>query len=235
MNQKLPKNFGNFPILSKLPKVLAEIFSKPINPEETLPKNIIIQHKNGYSFKEALKRVEKYENRMQYLKDKTVYLCGSIFSKKDSGIKWRNQIIPKLESLNIQVLNPCDKTSVQEIDEIGTDKQKFRNIIRKENWKDLKEAFWPIVRYDLRCIDKCDFIIFNYDPNIPMVGSVHELVVANMEKKVILLKYNKKDLNKFNPWIATFIKKEHFFSNWDHMFQYLQKVDNGEFDTSYWI
>ena len=84
-------------------------------------------------------------------------------------------------------------------------------------------------------VDHCDFIVFNYDPTVPMVGSIHELVVATFEKKVILLKYEKEQLKDFNPWMATFTKDHHFFSKWDEMFSYLSKVDEGVFDTSLWV
>jgi len=114
-------------------------------------------------------------------------------------------------------------------------KKKFRKLIIAEQWDQVKKDFWPIVRTDLRLVDHCDFIILNHDPTVPTVGTIHELVVATFEKKVILLKYEKDQLDKFNPWMATFIKSHHFFSQWEEMFTYLHKVDSGQLDTSYWV
>ena len=37
---KLPKSFGKMPLLPKLHPVLEEIFSKPVDPKETLPKEL---------------------------------------------------------------------------------------------------------------------------------------------------------------------------------------------------
>lgn len=172
-----------------------------------------------------------------YLNGKTVYLSGSMHSLDDCGTTWRDYITPKLKTMGIIVSDPCKKISLPQNgrDEIGADKERFKKIILEENWKKLKEEFWCIVRADLREVDKCDFIIFNYDPLSPTVGTVHELVVATFEKKPILLKYNKKDLPNFNPWVATFIKEHHFFHDWDLMFEHLKQVNDGIFDTSLWV
>ena len=169
-----------------------------------------------------------------YLDGKTAYLCGSIKGLKDSGTKWRETITPLLQKMGINVLDPCNKNTIIS-EEVGKDKIKFQNMALKEDWGNLKKEFWQVVRYDLRCIDRCDFVIVNYDPTVPTIGTVHELVVATFEKKVILLKYDKDQLESFNPWMATFIKSHHFFPEWDSMLNYLGEVNKGILDTSYWV
>lgn len=174
---------------------------------------------------------------MNYLKGKKVYLSGSIHSCPKDGVEWRDLITPKLVEMGIEVLDPCKKEIKGniELNEVGECKRKFQDLIMSENWEKIKEMFWPIIRTDLRMCDKCDFIIFNYDTDAKMVGSIHELVVATFEKKVILLKYDREQLKNFNPWICTFIKGHHFFSEWDYMFEHLKKVNDGIFDTSLWV
>jgi len=177
---------------------------------------------------------------VNYLKNKTVYLCGPIAAVKDDGIGWRKEITPRLNDFGVKVLDPCKKSTndfddKNEFGEVGKDKEKFRKLILKEDWKGVKEKFWPIIRYDLRCVDHCDFVIFYYDPLVSMCGSIHELVVATFEKKNILLYYKKEQLEHFNPWVATFIKENHFFDSWDVMFDYLKNVNDGKFDTSLWV
>jgi nucleoside 2-deoxyribosyltransferase len=171
---------------------------------------------------------------MKYLNGKTAYLCGPIFGVLDDGKNWREFVSARLKKMSIQVSNPCDKKTLGS-SEVAGDKKKFKRIIMQEDWGKIKEEFWPIIRYDLRSVDKCDFVIFNYTPDVPMVGTVHELVVSNFEKKPILLKYDKSKLDQFNPWMCVFIKKHHFFSEWDGMFEYLEDVNNGKLDTSLWV
>ena len=175
---------------------------------------------------------------MNYLNGKKVYLSGPILNLHDDGVEWRNIVTPRLELFGLEVLDPCQKHIAMgdnRINEIGESKKKFRKLIMEEEWDKVKKDFWPVVRTDLRLVDHCDFIILDHDPSVPTVGTIHELVVATFEKKVVLLKYNKNQLDKFNPWMATFIKSHHFFSEWEDMFEYLQAVDKGLKDTSYWV
>jgi hypothetical protein len=182
-------------------------------------------------------RKAKWGKTMRYLNGKKVYLSGPIHALNDDGVKWRELITPRLIDFGIEVLDPCKKppTANVELIEIGKSKEKFRKLILDKDWKTVKKEFWPIIRFDLRMVDHCDFIIFEYDTSAQMVGTIHELVVATFEKKVILLKYNEDQLKNFNPWIAAFVKDHHFFSKWDDMFEYLEKVNSGEFDTSLWV
>ena len=174
---------------------------------------------------------------MNYLKGKKVYLTGPMHKAKDDGVGWRDKITPRLTKMKIEVLDPCKKVVNGNIDlsEVGKNKEKFKDLVKSENWNGVKREFWPIVRADLRMVDHCDFLIFNYDPLIPMVGTIHELVVATFEKKVILLKYDVDQLADFNPWVATFTKEHHLFDEWDRMFSYLEQVNDGVFDTSLWV
>ena len=170
-----------------------------------------------------------------YLDKKTVYLCGPIKAASDDGIGWRDTVTPRLESMGINVLDPCKKSNNGKVGEIGEDKARFRQLIINEQWKTLKEDFWPVVRHDLYCVDHCDFMIVKYDTSVQTIGTVHEMVVAQFEKKVVLLKYDRAQLADFNPWLATFIKAHHFFAEWDDMFKYLEDVNKGVFDTSLWV
>ena len=176
---------------------------------------------------------------MNYLNGKKVYLSGPIMNSNDDGVEWRQVITSRLEKdFGLEVLDPCQKHIAMgdnRLNEIGESKKKFRKLIVDQNWEQVKKDFWPIVRTDLRLVDHCDFVIVDYDPTVPTVGTIHELVVATFEKKVVLLKYAENQLKDFNPWMATFVKQHHFFSKWPQMFKYLDRVNNGELDTSYWV
>lgn len=170
---------------------------------------------------------------MTYLNSKSVYLCGPLHACSDDGSSWRNEITPKLKSYGLTVEDPTKKT-VNGLGEVGDDKAMFQSLVKQKKFMEAKEAFWPIVRKDLRCVDKADFVIFNYDAYSPTVGTWHELVTAANQKKPILLKYDEKQLDKFNVWVLTFAKSSCIFSEWDDMFSYLDKIDSGILDTSYW-
>lgn len=169
-----------------------------------------------------------------YLKGKTVYLAGSIHhNDEDSGVGWRESITPKLEKYGLNVIDPCKQT-MNGVGEIGQDKELLKQLIKEKNFKKVKEIFFPILKKDLRCVDVSHFIIVNYRPVIRHIGTIHELVLANIEKKPVLLYYPPEEISDFNPWIACLIKERHIFDNWDIMLEYISEVDKGNFDTSLW-
>jgi nucleoside 2-deoxyribosyltransferase len=171
---------------------------------------------------------------MGYLSGKTVYLCGPIAAATTEEMgTWRESIKPFLYDLGVIVLDPLkkDKEGLGETDE---DRQKFRDLIMQEKWAEHKELFWPVARWDLRAVDKSDFIIVNYNPLIPSVGTFHELVNASQQKKPILLKYDRNQLDKFNFWLPVLVKTENFFPTWEQMKESLLQVDKGVYNSSYW-
>jgi hypothetical protein len=171
---------------------------------------------------------------MNYLKDKSVYLCGPLHSCSNDGRNWRESITPRLTSYGIKVEDPTKRT-INGVGEIGKDKVLFQQLIKEKKFAEAKEKFWPLCRADLRSVDKADFLILNYDAAIASVGTWNEVTNAVGQKKPILLKYDESQLEKlFNVWVLTYIKDGCMFSNWDDMFEYLDKVDKGIFNTSYW-
>jgi hypothetical protein len=170
---------------------------------------------------------------MNYLNGKACYLAGAMQACSDNGIGWRSEVVPKLESFGLTVYDPTNKV-LHSASEIGENKQHFRELILQEKWDELKSAFEPVMRYDLRCVDKSDFLVIAYTPQHPTVGTIHELVTANLQRKPILLKYDKTDLDKFNPWIPVLVKTEHLFSSWESMFKYLDSVNLGNIDMHMW-
>jgi hypothetical protein len=176
-----------------------------------------------------------YESEiMNYLKDKSVYLCGGMCAYNDSGTGWRDWITPKIkDQFGSTVYDPTHKVS-HCASEVGENKDIFRDLILDENWEELKEVFSPVCRWDLRSVDKSDFLIVAYDPKIHTVGTIHEMVVASWQKKPILLKYDRSDLKSFNPWISVLVPPKHLFADWDELFAYLVKIDYGSIDKNFW-
>lgn len=169
-----------------------------------------------------------------YLKYKNVYLAGPLFACKDDGIGWRDEITPFLQSEYGLVVEDPTKKTANGLGEVGNDKNMFKTLIKRKQFRMARETFWPIVRKDLRCVDKADFIIVLYDPTIPTIGTIHEIVVAHSQKKPILMKYNVEHLDQFNVWATTLVRSEWIFEEWQHMWDYLNLVKEGNIDTKYW-
>lgn len=170
---------------------------------------------------------------MKYLKDKLVYLAGPIHACSDDGMGWRESITPKLLEYGLQVEDPCKKT-INGFGEVKDDKKKLIDLIKNGEFGEAKKLFYPIVRKDLRCIDRADFVIVVYDPTVHMFGTIHELVVAHNQRKPILLWFDKNNIEKFNPWCLTLVKEGCIFTEWEAMYKYLDEINKGIFNTSYW-
>jgi hypothetical protein len=171
---------------------------------------------------------------MNYLNGKTVYLAGSIHHIGDSGVGWRNVITPKLESMGLNVIDPCKQT-INGVGEVGDDKKMLKEIIKTGDFSKVREVFFPILKKDLRCVDLSHFIIVCYVPSIRHVGTWHEVITASqLQKKPVLLYYPPEEIEEFNPWTACLVKEKHIFDDWNVMIDYLKEVDAGKFDTSLW-
>lgn len=169
-----------------------------------------------------------------YLQGKNVYLAGPIYACVDDGIGWRDQITPRLiDDYGLIVEDPTKKTA-DGLGEVKNDKDLFKKLIAAKQFALAREKFWPIVRKDLRCVDKADFLIIMYDPRVSAFGTIHEWVQAHAQKKPILVKYDDSNLDTFNVWATTLAKPEWMFSEWDLMWKYLDLVKNGIIDRKYW-
>ena len=171
---------------------------------------------------------------MSYLSGKTVYLCGPLHAEEDDGIGWRELITPRLVSDYGLIVDDPTKKTANGVGEVGEDKARFKKLIKEKKFLEAKEAFWPIVRKDLRSVDKADFLIFNYLPASPTIGTWHEIINAQYQKKPILMKYPEHCLDIFNPWVLTFVKATWCFPTWQELFEELDKVNNKQFDSSHW-
>ncbi len=184
----------------------------------------------------AKTRPYKWIENKGYLLSKRCYLAGAISMDSGDGIGWRSEITPRLEEFGVIVDDPCKTTIASGKGEIGADKAYFRGLIKERKFEQLKKEFYPIVRKDLRSVDLANFIILGHDPEIPTVGTIHEIVIAtHIEKKPVLLFCPEEKLDKINPWMLTLVKKQWIFTNWDDMFKYLEKINSGDLDTSHWV
>lgn len=170
---------------------------------------------------------------MGYLSGKTVYLAGPMLSVNDDGTIWRNMIRPKLEDYGIIILDPTRKTS-EECSEVSDDKKKFKKLAAEGDFYKLREEFMPVARWDLRSVDKSDFLIVSYDYSIPTFGTIDEITTASMQRKPILFHFDKKQLKLFNPWTTVRIHPSCIFTDWESLFKKLEDVDNGNYNKKYW-
>lgn len=171
---------------------------------------------------------------VQYLTGKTVYLTGNIHvtTNNDYGMGWRDKITPLLQKkYSLNVLDPSKLGIVN----MAKEQQYYCDLIKSRDFTKVKKEFYKIVRKDLKAVDKSDFIIFNHNPNLPTIGSMHELVNSTNQKKPSLIMCEEQYVDKLNPWLLTMIKPQWLFTDWISMFNYLDNIHKtGIVETSHW-
>ena len=154
------------------------------------------------------------------------YLCGAMDATKDRGEGWRNRISPFLERLGVIVLNPCSKPINLAYED---DESVERRIQYKKSgeYGKLAEEMHMIRVVDLRLVDIADFLIVNLDMDIPACGTYEEIMWANRMKMPVLLRCPQ-GVDKIPYWIWGMLPRDHFFSTWRDMKNYLKNVHIAE-------
>jgi len=156
------------------------------------------------------------------------YLCGPIDEAYDDGKIWRRRIKEMLREKGIRVvlLDPTDKFE-NLTDEVGDEKKKLQELKAEENWAALRDQMKGIVRADLRMVDLCDFLIVKIDTSVHMCGTYHEMFVADIEKKPILM-IIEGGKEKCPSWIFGIVHYKFMFDSVEDCVEYLEQVNKGE-------
>jgi hypothetical protein len=142
------------------------------------------------------------KRRDDLLRGARVYLSGpmdfvaSRTAEKQLG--WRNRVSQFLQGMGVTVFDPWYKPDVRGLHEYGREDVKSGERIKKrwtyEGGKRGAQArtwcakrFWETLHIDLRMVDTSDFSISYCPTNIYSVGTPHEIIMATMQHKPVLL------------------------------------------------
>ena len=149
------------------------------------------------------------------------YEVGPIDRDSDP-CSWRDKVTEFLLSYGAKVLDPTKKAS-----SIGLEDQDSREIRKqyKENgeYDKLAQIMKKVISYDLRCVDE-SCIICRLDENIHTCGTYHELAMAELQRKPILV-FSTSGKKTIPDWLFGFLELEHIFEDMEDMFSYLRKLD----------
>jgi hypothetical protein len=143
---------------------------------------------------------------------------------KDGGVDWRVMLKPKLWSLGIGVIDPCDKPCIG-YDEGPQIHQDIELCRVTGDYDKLTQIAKPIVGNDLRSQHKSDFIVMYVDKDIFMFGTSIEFAWAVQQRKPVLV-VCKQGKNKVPLFAFGMCPHSMFFSNFDEMMIYLEGVNN---------
>ena len=171
---------------------------------------------------------------MNRLKMMNCYLAGPIQACADMGHGWRDEITPFIESLGVKVFNPL-KPMFHGTAYLNEVKRPNMDALKdSENWEALREEVKEINKWDLRAVDLSSFLVVNYDCNVHMCGTYHEIFMANKQNKPVLMVT--KDKKAVPLWMHGIVPmRSHCFESWEDLKSYLTRINsdpNFKFDVA---
>ena len=164
------------------------------------------------------------KQNMNRLRGLACYLSGPIDFAENRGCKWRDELTPFLEEMNVKVLNPLRHSFVG-ADKIPEKRAKMDLLLKEGKFIEVHKEMKEIVHMDLRSVDLASFLIVNYDSTVHMCGTLEELFKCNMQVKPVLL-VHKEPRNKLSSWLYGRLPPEHFFESWDSLKKYLTDINS---------
>jgi len=174
---------------------------------------------------------------MKVLKEKMLFnshsfLSGGIDRIDDDGVGWRKSLIARCENDNLGIVffDPCDKPKGLG-SEIGLEKEKVKSLVELGLWEEARECVKMFRHYDLRAIDRCDFVVVKIDINTHLCGTYNEIFLAERQNKPIFVIMGEGQKKKDIPtWLISFINENEIFESEDEFMIYLNKINNGEIE-----
>src|SRR5450432_1561721 len=135
-----------------------------------------------------------------FLSGARVYLSGPMdfvaTRANEKKLGWRNRVGDFLRAHGAIVFDPWFKPGVRGMQQYGL--EDVNTIDVRDEWtfeqgqsgdekrSHCAEKFWETLHIDLRMVDTSDFTIAYVPTNIYSVGTVHEIVLARLQRKPVL-------------------------------------------------
>jgi hypothetical protein len=136
------------------------------------------------------------------LRGARVYLSGPmdfVASRPDEAkFGWRRRVSQFLSEMGVIIFDPWEKPDVRWFHEYGKEKDDSQDEIKRlwtyDPGPSGQEArawcanrFWQTLHVDLRMVDTADFLIAYCPTTTYSVGTVHEIAMARLQRKPVLL------------------------------------------------
>jgi len=151
------------------------------------------------------------------------------------GSSVREHLSTELAKLGIVMWNHYKKPFITEFDESQETRDRMMKALEEGNYEEVI-SYSPIRSYDLALIDKSDFVIFVYDPDVVTCGSWEEFFTANRIKRPIFF-INVRGKKRTPLWVFWTLKKAHYiYNSVEEALEMIKKINSGEIalDSDRW-
>ena len=151
-----------------------------------------------------------------------------------NGRDIRENINQQLTSMNIKLFDHYKQPFLMDVNEDEETHDELRLALKNGDYEKV-EAYKEIRSYDLSLIDRSDFVIFVYDPEVVTCGSWEEFFTANRMKKPIFF-VNTRGKNKTPMWVFWTMSHKYIYNSVEEVIEKLQKIDQGKIpiDSERW-
>jgi nucleoside 2-deoxyribosyltransferase len=170
---------------------------------------------------------------MNLLNKTKVYLIGPCQYK--DGREWRIDAATWLDELGVTVLDPYEQPFLFCPSEAPDIHKVLKAQLKDGQFQEVAYHMKQIVRADLACVDRSDFLIVYIDPAVHTCGSYHELFLANSLKKPIFLVIE--GGKEFCPlWLLGVFPHHYVYSSFEEVRNVLTGINYGDIvvDSKRW-
>lgn len=153
------------------------------------------------------------------------YLAGNLEFSEDS-LNWRDEVEGELSKINITCLSPIKVTFENQALETQADRARLKSLRQKGQWNEVASYMKEVIKKDLRLIDLSDFVIFNFEFDKPTFGTIHELVIAEQQRKPVFCTC--RNLKAVPLWIMGLIEKKYFYKDISSIIEKIKRINSGE-------
>lgn len=159
-----------------------------------------------------------------------MYLAGNM--EHTAGAEgWRDFVKQRLSPIGVNILSPVDTKFLGYPVESRDDILRMKRERRNGNLDTVSEYMKRVIRKDLRLIDLSDFVIVNMEVLKPTFGTMHELVIADQQKKPIFLSISE-GRHECPLWILGLVNPKFIYNNIDEVVETILKIDDGSIELN---
>ena len=152
------------------------------------------------------------------------YLAGNLEHSDETS--WRDLVESELAKIGVICLSPVKATFKNQVVESKEDRERLKSMRRNGEWDEVSSYMKEVVKKDLRLIDLSDFVIFNFEFEKPTFGTMHELVVAEQQRKPVFITC--RDLKAVPLWIMGLVSKKRFYASVSEIIKTIKEINSGE-------
>lgn len=152
------------------------------------------------------------------------YLVGAMEHVEDGGTGWRDKLKKRLSDLSLTVVSPTENEEDKTGYNIFDAKKIAYGWKRSGNWEDFNKMFDTIIKVDLDCVRKSDFLVLYMNPEEKIGGTVSELTLA-WQLKIPVYCYLDGNVSKMNSWVLRLITRYgEVFKTWESLENKIREV-----------